>query len=255
MKYTSYDEQNPIRRVGSVNWLKYEIKTMTKEFNERYRASQEAGGVSPQMEERLKLHLDYGGKARKYSGDVLGYGFSGKRRNELERQYGALRATLKTDMWSPQAKEMLKDREQAAWESFNENQVVNWSYDKWRRMVDTFGNIDDSILRGFGYEQHSSHSGSGKSKSANKGEEIKGTPNPIESASTQGAISNATLMRVYSTAYDNGVDLFKILVQTMKELDKKAADPRDAIDALKANIQKASGKDKDIFAEEEEEKK
>lgn len=236
MRYTSYNDDNPIRRVGSVNWLKYEIKTMTKEFNKRYTAAQKRGEVPPQLEERLKLHLDYGGKANRFSDDVLGYGFGGKRKAELERQYGALRGTLKADRWTDESKELIKDNEYNAWKSFNTNQVVNWSYDKWRKMVDVFGHIDDTILRGFGYEDHSSHNGSGKYK--------KETATPIGiDKDDNGTISNASLMNAFSKAYDEGVDIFKLLIKITN--DPNITSSKGAIDELYKEIKLASGKDSD----------
>lgn len=241
MALTEYDEltgYNPIRRKGSVNWLKYEIKAATDEFNKRYRQLELTGKVPSQLEEARERIYEYSGYSTpKRSTDVLSAGVSNRKKDSLIRQYRELRTAIKSDVWSDEAAKLRTDKEEKAWEQFNNNQVLNWNYSKWKAMVDIFGNMDAEILRGFGYEDHSNHSGS---STAN------GQPAPqyleveelteLPTESSKGKVSNSSLVSAFSFAYDRGLDLYTLMERVQKRTKGQGKEQYQMIDELYKEI-------------------
>lgn len=222
---------NPISRKGTVNWLKYEIKVMTDEFNRRYRHTRERGDLPPQFEDMREELYKYSGRSTpRGTKNVLSYGVSGKNKTWLQRQYDELRLSLKADIWSPEAKGEMDTREKAAYESFKENQVLDWSYNKWKDMVDILGHLDSTILHGFGYEDKSTHNGS----STARGKKSKSLR--IAGYGAKGKVSNSSLISAYSYAYDRGIDLLTLISRVDREATGQGKTPKAMIDDLWAAI-------------------
>lgn len=234
--YDKLTKTNPIRREGTVNWLKYEIKLGTDAFNRRYAETAEKGAIPSQLEEAKERLREYSGYANpRGKNKVVGYGISGKNKDSLERQYRELRRALTKDIWSAEAVDIRDEAEKKAYEKFNFNQNVNWTYDKWKHMVDIFGNLDSDILHGFGYELAVSHNGS---STADEGAvrflnltEFEELPENVR------AVSNASFVEAFSFAYDKKLDLFTIAERVYKHREDGST-PVDLIDALYKEIKK-----------------
>lgn len=212
--------------VGTVNWYKHEIRSMTERANKRFYDYDQADYMPTQLAKWRDRLLDYSGKPNPFKRkDTLGLGFSGKRKNVLKRQYKELKHFLGTDIFSNEGVENLADRERKAYESFNEKNILNWDYEKWKRMVDTFGNIDQELLNSFGYEDHSNHNGS---KKAN----VKKNPLSVNNRNDKKNVTNSSLVNAYSYAYDNNIDILSLMNEVDKEMYGKGGDPRKAIDKL-----------------------
>lgn len=224
--FTGY---NPIRRKGTVNWFKYEIKAMTDAFNRRYRHTRESGDLPPQFEDMREELYKYSGKSTpRGSKNVIGYGISGKNKTWLKRQYDELRLSLKADIWSPEAKAEISTRENEAYNAFKENQVLDWSYNKWKDMVDILGHLDSTILHGFGYEDKHIHNGSATAK----GKKAKTLQINGYSKKGNGKIGNSSLINAYSYAYDRGIDLLSLIQRVDKSASGQGLQPKDMIDNL-----------------------
>lgn len=246
MALRSYDKltkTNPIRHEGTVNWLKYEIKLGTDAFNRRYTEMAEKGAVPSQLEEIKERLREYSGYSTPKGKDkVVGYGISGKNKKWLERQYRELRRALTKDVWSEEAVDIRDDAEKQAYDQFNKNQHVNWTYDKWKHMVDVFGNLDMDILHGFGYEANSTHNGSstadeGTVKVLNLREEAD-LPSDVKS------VSNSSFVEAFSYAYEQGLDLYTLAERVYKER-KEGDDPVKLINRLYDEIKKEVGEKDD----------
>lgn len=204
---------------GTVNWYKYEIRHMTEKANERFYQYDQVDFKPPQLENWENRLLAYSGKPNPFKKkDTLGLGFSGKRKNVIIRQYKELKHFLDTDFFTTQGQEFYSEREKDAYEAFKSNNILDWEYEKWKRMVDTFGNIDQEILNSFGYEDHSSHKGSKTALVVNNTE--------------TDTVSNSSLVNAYSYAYDNEIDILTLMNEVDKELHGAGADPKKALDLL-----------------------
>lgn len=232
-------DDNPFK-FGTNNWYKYEIREMTRQANHRFETYIESDYMPRQLERWKDRLLAYSGKPNPFkTKDTLGLGFSGKRKNVLKRQFKELKHFLKVDVFTNEGVENLADRERKAYESFNENNLLDWNYDKWKRMVDTFGNIDQELLNSFGYEDHSNHNGS---KKAN----VKKNHLNVNNRNDISQVTNSSLVNAYSYAYDNNIDILSLMNQVDKEMYGKGADPRRAIDKLWDKIRE------EVAAKEEE---
>lgn len=220
---------------GTVNWYKYEIREMTRQANNRFYEYNQVDYMPAQLERWKDRLLDYSGKPNPFKRkDTLGLGFSGKRKNVLKRQYKELKHFLNTDVFSSEGVESLADKERKAYESFTSNNLLDWNYEKWKRMVDTFGNIDQELLNSFGYEDHSNHNGS---KKAN----VKRNAISVNNQNDRGQVTNSSLVNAYSYAYDNNIDILSLMNEVDKEMYGKGGDPRKAIDLLWDKINNAVG--------------
>lgn len=236
-KYVELTGYNPISREGTVNWLKYEIKAATEEFNKRYRELSIKGEVPSQLEEEKDLLRTYSGKSKpKRQSDVLSAGVSGKNKAWLKRHYDELKRALKTDVWSDSAAETRTDKEIEAWKSFNSNQLLNWDFKKWKSMVDIFGHIDSEILRGFGYEDHSNHKGSSTAKDTNSQILVVEELTELPKTSSKDNVSNSSLVTAFSFAYDRGLDLYSIMERVRKNTYGQGKKQYEMIDELYMEI-------------------
>lgn len=228
---------NPIKKVGSNLWLKYEIKTMTDEFNRRYKDAIKTGKGSEQFQQYYDILLERAGTSGK--GHVLGYGVSNKTHDALVGQYQALRGFLNKDVWSAEAEKIRSDEEIDRWRQFNQNQVLNWDFAKWRKMVDVFGSLSSDILTAFGYEDKSAHKGSetksigipGKDNKTNKGDRV---------------VSNASLMRAFSAGYKKNVDMFTLINKVYNDGTGKGKTTSKLIDDLWEELKKKGVSEEDI---------
>ena len=204
----SFGGGESLLKEGTVNWFKYEIRNMTAEFNRRFRETAERGEIPEQFNKLREEFIREGARPNPLSKDAIGLGFSikGKGKAGLVRQWTNLRRALDVDVWSPTAEEYRTDRELKAWRKFNENQVLSWSYDKWKAMVDIFGNMDSTILHGFGYEDNSTHNASKTINSSKKAKKVN-----LEAFDPEGKVSNSSLVSAFSYAYDNDVDLLTLM--------------------------------------------
>lgn len=205
----SFGGGESLLKEGTVNWFKYEIRNMTAEFNRRFRETAERGEIPEQFNKLREEFIREGARPNPLSKDAIGLGFSvkGKGKAGLVRQWSNLQRALKIDIWSPTAEEYRTERELNAWRKFNDNQVLSWSYDKWKAMVEIFGNMDSTILHGFGYEDKSTHNAS---QTADDGKQKK-TIEIEENFDPEGKVSNSSLVSVFSKAYDNDIDLLSVM--------------------------------------------
>lgn len=218
-------DENP-HKFGTVNWYKYEIRRMTEKANKRFYEYNQVDYLPTQLEKWRDRLLTYSGKPNPMKkDDTLGLGFSGKRKNVLVRQFKELKHFLKVDIFTNEGKESLTEREQKAYEEFKANNVVDWEYEKWKRMVDTFGNIDQELLNSFGYEDHSNHNGSRKAN-------VKANKLDITNSNDRSKVSNSSLVNAYSYAYDNKIDILSLMNEVSKEMKGTGGDQRVAIDKL-----------------------
>lgn len=223
--------ENPFLE-GTVNWYKHEIRYMTKEANRRFYEYDQSDYMPPTLEKWKDRLLTYGGKASPLKKkETFGLGFSGKRKNVLVRQYNELRHFYESDTLTIAGQEYYSKREYEAYKKFNKNNILNWDYEKWKRMVDTFGNVDSEILRSFGYEDQSNKEGSK-------------TAVVVDNRNSE-TISNSSLINAYSYAYDNNIDLLTLMNDVLKELRGSASTSKNAIDLLFEKIKEASNLKKD----------
>ena len=231
-------EDNP-HKFGTVNWYKHEIRSMTEKANERFYEYEQVDYMPTQLEKWRDRLLTYSGKPNPFrTKDTLGLGFSGKRKNVLIRQFKELKHFLKNDIFTNEGQQSLSDREKSAYENFKTNNIVDWEYEKWKRMVDTFGNIDQELLNSFGYEDHSNHNGS---KKAN----VKRSRLNINNTNDRSSVTNSSLVNAYSYAYDNNIDILSLMNEVNKEMKGTGGDQRKAIDKLWEKISEAVGKKED----------
>lgn len=231
-------EDNPYK-FGTVNWYKYEIRALTKKANDRFYEYNQVDYMPKQLENWRDRLLTYSGKPNPFKkNETLGLGFSGKRKNVLIRQFKELKHFIKTDVFTNEAKDSIAEREKTAYESFKSNNIVDWEYEKWKRMVDTFGNVDQELLNSFGYEDHSSHKGSRKAN-------VKRSNLTINNRNDKSKVSNSSLVNAYSYAYDNNLDILSLMNEVSKEMKGIGGDQRDAIDRLWDKIHESIGEKED----------
>ena len=220
-------------KFGTVNWYKYEIRRMTERANRRFYNYDQVDYMPVQLEKWKDRLLTYSGKPNPFmKKDTLGLGFSGKRKNVLKRQYKELKHFLDVDVFSNEGVDNLAEKEKRAYKSFNSRNLLDWDYEKWKRMVDTFGNIDQELLNSFGYEDHSNHNGS---KKAN----VKKNPLIVNNKNDKNQITNSSLINAFSYAYDNNVDILSLMNEVDKEMYGKGGDSRKAIDKLWEKIKQS----------------
>lgn len=218
--------ENP-HTVGTINWYKHEIRYLTKEANRRFYEYDQSDYMPPTLAKWKDRLLTYGGKANPLmKKETFGLGFSGKRKNVLVRQYNELKHFYQTDTVTIAGQEYYSKREYDAYKSFKSNNILNWDFEKWKRMVDTFGNVDSEILRGFGYEDRSNKEGSKTAVVVNN--------------RNNNSVSNSSLINAFSYAYDNNVDILTLMNEVDKELHGAGADPKKAIDLLFEKIKQTA---------------
>lgn len=232
--------ENP-HTVGTINWYKHEIRYLTKEANRRFYEYDQSDYMPPTLAKWKDRLLTYGGKSNPLmKKETFGLGFSGKRKNVLIRQYNELKHFYQTDTVTIAGQEYYSKKEYNAYQKFNSNNILSWDYEKWKRMVDTFGNVDSEILRGFGYEDHSNKEGS-------KTAVVVDNKKPEK-------VSNSSLVNAFSLAYDNNVDLLTLMNEVDKELHSEGADSKTAIDLLFKKIRQVANIKDDSDNKEEENK-
>ena len=223
---TSVTGENP-HTPGTINWYKHEIRYMTKEANRRFYEYEQVDYLPPQLENWKDRLLTYGGKSNPMKkSDTFGLGFSGKRKNAIIRQYNELHHFYENDTVTIAGQEFYSKREKDAYEAFNKNNILNWSYDKWKKMVDVFGSVGEEILRHFGYEDQSNKEGS---KTA-----------IVDSTEKPESVSNASLINAFSYAYENNLDLLSLMTEVERDLRGEGFTSKKAIDALFEKIKEKS---------------
>lgn len=197
--------------------LKSSIRKLTDEINERLKDAIDEGVIPEQLEKFIRKLRRYGSKPsitkrdKRGRKDVIGYGFKGKKKADLEVQEEWLKTFLTADTWTPRGREIENEKARQAYESFNTNQRTDWSYDKWASFVYTLGNAPSYLLNEFGYEKRDSHKGSKTAKVA------KDTGEGIDINSSNAEGTNGAVIDMFSYAYDNDIDLLTL----MKEVDRQ----------------------------------
>lgn len=206
-------------RFGSKEWYKAEIRKMVVDVNQRFYKAKSEGKMTKQLKDEENRLIKYGSKSSiigKNRGETIGLGFHKKPSKEfLQRQYQELKRILKKDIWTPKGKQEDEEREDNAYKTFRDMHP-NWSKEKWRDFVQLLGTAPAELLQAFGYEKQGSHSGSKKARVETK--------------------YNESFVEAYSYAYDNDVDLFRVMENTYREISGYGYDQTKAIDALKENI-------------------
>lgn len=214
-------------KFGSKEWYKEEIRQMTKEVNFRFWEARNSGKMTPQLKAAEKRLILYGGEpsvAAKNRGETIGLGFHKKpSKGMLQRQWGELRRVLRKDIWSPQGEKAEKDREEEAYKSFKEFHP-NWSKEKWINFVQLLGNVPTEILQSFSYERSSSHRSSKTAHVYNT--------------------KNEGFVEAFSFAYENDVDLFRVMEKVYSEIKNLGFNQEKALDALKDAIKIEIAKNK-----------
>lgn len=220
-------------REGSKEWYKEEIRKMVRDFNSRVFKIKASGEKLPkQVRDEISRLKRWGGKVSiigENRGDVIGLGFGSKpEKGRLIRQYKELERFLDNDVWTSKGKKRLSTEKENAYKSFKIHHP-NWSKNKWDDFVQLLGTASTDLLQSFSYEKRESHS---SSKTAKVSKAYNG--------------ANETFIEAYSYAYDNDVDLYKVMEDTYREIQGEGFSQEKAIDRLKDNI-------KQIIKDREEE--
>ena len=207
-------------RPGSKEWYKSHIRKMVQDFNSRVFEMKSQGKKIPkQITSEINRLKRWGGKISItgiHRGDVVGLGFGKKPSKErLERQYRELDRFLSNDVWTNEGRKRVDKERDNAYKTFKEYHP-NWSKDKWSDFVQLLGNAPTELLQAFGYEKQGSHSGSKTAKVYHG--------------------ANESFVEAYSYAYDNDVDLFRVMENTYREIEGEGYSQEMAIDLLKENI-------------------
>lgn len=208
------------RKFGSKEWYKDETRHMVQKVNERFWRAKKEGKMTEQLKQEEARLIKYGSQASitaKNRGETVGLGFHKNPSIEmLKRQYQELRRFLKTDIWTSEGEKEEEDREDRAYKAFNEWHP-DWSKEKWRDFVQLLGNAPTEILNAFSYERSGSHKGSKKASYNTK---------------------NEGFIEAFSFAYDNDIDLFRVMQNVYKDIDGKGFGQEEALDALKEEIKR-----------------
>ena len=207
-------------RPGSKEWYKSHIRKMVQDFNTRVFEMKSQGKKIPkQITSEINRLKRWGGKISitgMHRGDVVGLGFGKKPSKErLERQYRELDRFLSNDVWTNEGRKRVNKEKNDAYKTFKEYHP-NWSKSKWEDFVQLLGTAPTELLQAFGYEKQGSHSGSKTAKVYHG--------------------ANESFVEAYSYAYDNDVDLFRVMENTYREIEGEGYSQEMAIDLLKENI-------------------
>lgn len=207
-------------RPGSKEWYKSHIRSMVREFNSRvFKMKSEGKKIPKQIISEINRLKRWGGKISitgMNRGDVIGLGFGSKPEKErLIRQYKELDRFLSNDVWTSEGKKRVDKEKDDAYKTFK-SYHPNWSKDKWSDFVQLLGTAPTELLQAFGYEKQDSHRGSKTAKIYNG--------------------ANESFVEAYSYAYDNDVDLFRVMEYTYREIEGEGYSQVMAIDRLKENI-------------------
>lgn len=206
-------------RPGSKEWFKAEIRKMVEIVNYRFGLTKAKGKMTKQLEEEVKRLIRYGSNPSiigKNRGDVIGLGFHKKPSKEfLKRQWGELKRILKKDIWTIQGEQEEAAREDKAYESFKEFHP-DWSKGKWADFVQLLGSAPTEILQAFHYERSASHKTSKTARIYNS--------------------KNEGFVETFSFAYDNDVDLFRVMEVVYRDIKGEGFSQEKALDLLKETI-------------------
>lgn len=194
--------------------LKKNIRKLTEKMNERIALAYAEGNVPVQIEKIIGRLQKIGSKPsiKNRNRDYIGMGFRGKRKKDLEMQERELNRYLLNDVWTPEGIRAQSEREQHAYESFLNNQKVDWDYEKWRDFVYFMDNASNEVLNAFSYEKSNTHRGS-KSVSGNKFD----------------------LVGTFDEAHDKNVNLARLMEDVYNELPEGSSQ-EEAIEMLKERI-------------------
>ena len=219
-------------RPGSKEWYKDKIREMLPEVNLKFSQARNSGLMNEQLAAVEKRLINYGGNASivgKHRDETIGLGFHKKpSKGMLKRQYGELKRITEKDIWSPSGIEKEIDREKNAYDP-------GWSKEKWVDFVELMGNAPTELLQAFSYEKQDSHRNA-KKKAYNP--------------------KNEGFIEAFSAAYEDDVDLFKVMERTYKSITGgkgKGLSQEKALDRLKKEIKRELGEEVDDDEDEEEE--
>ena len=192
---------------------------MTQQVNERFWRARNEGKMTKQLKQEEARLIKYGGRPSiigENRGETVGLGFHKKPSvGRLKRQYQELKRFLKTDIWSTEGEKQQEDERYKAYNTFRKYHP-DWSMDKWGEFVQLLGNAPTEILQAFNYERSQSHKTSKTARVYNT--------------------KNEGFVEVFSFAYDNDVDLFRVMEYTYRSIEGKGLSQENAIDLLKQNI-------------------
>ena len=227
-------------RPGSKEWYKDEIREMTRKVNERFWRARNEGKMTKQLKQEEARLVRYGGKPSiigENRGETVGLGFHKKPSVErLKRQYQELKRFLKIDIWSTEGEKQQEDERAKAYNTFKEFHP-DWSMDKWSEFVQLLGTAPTDMLQAFNYERTQSHKTSKTARIYNT--------------------KNEGFVEAFSFAYDNDVDLFRVMEYTYRDIQGKGFSQEGAIDLLKQNIKVeiADEEKRKAFREKKEKRK
>lgn len=125
--------------------LKAEIRESTKELNARLQGYDVSKGSNFVKSSLYRINLLAGSKQITYKKAVLG--LTARRDKEsLIRQARELKAFNKWDIYTPEGKRALEERERKAYETFTEHEWSDISKQQWKDMVEAFGAIGADII-------------------------------------------------------------------------------------------------------------
>ena len=223
-------------KYGSKEWYKEEIRKMLPNVNLKFSQARNSGTMNEQLAAVEKRLINYGGNPSivgKHRDETIGLGFHKKpSKGMLKRQYGELKRITEKDIWSPDGIEKELDKEKQAYDTFVEFHP-GWSKEKWIDFVELMGNAPTELLQAFSYEKQDSHRNA-KKKAYNP--------------------KNEGFIEAFSAAYEDDVDLFKVMERTYKSITGgkgKGLSQEKALDRLKKEIKRELGEEVDEDKEEE----
>ena len=136
----------------TVKELRKYIRETTARINLNIREYRESGKKMPRAYEKQIQRLQRLSGVKKPSRGEIGVGVDRKRKAELLRQAGALKAFDAYDSFSPRAAREAERKYKKSYEAFKQN-YGDISFDKWEQLVDIYGTLDSAIVNIYGSEQ------------------------------------------------------------------------------------------------------
>ena len=136
----------------TVKELRKYIREATARINMTIREYRESGKKMPRAYEKQIQRLQRLSGVKKPKRGEIGVGIDRKRKAELLRQAGALKAFDAYDTFSPYAVRKAERKYKKAYEAFTQN-FGDISFDKWEHLVDIYGTLDGAIVNIYGSEQ------------------------------------------------------------------------------------------------------
>lgn len=127
----------------TVSQLKSFIRKATKEVN---KSIKKKGTGNAQLDKSINFLKKRGGTKKEKGIEKVGLHFSGKKKRDLYEQARLLKSHFQIDMYTKRGKDFLLEREEKAYGTFLKDRDVNLSKTDYRRMVEIFGMLGDSIV-------------------------------------------------------------------------------------------------------------